>query len=434
MAMVARPSAITRWLAAAPPAVVALWGGGAAFATYFAMYAYRKPFAAARFANIAGWPFAIDYKVVLVIAQVAGYALSKLIGIRVVSAMPAGRRAVTILGLIGFAEAALIVFAVAPPLAGVAALFANGLALGLIWGLVFAFLEGRRMSEIAGAMLCATFIVASGAVKAVGAGMIDRGWTSEAWMPAATGLLFVPLLLAAVAALAQLPPPNAADVAARAPRAPMTTAERRRLFRAHAGSLILLIAVYVVLTAVRDFRDNFAAEVWHELGFAGEAGIFAWSELPVAAIVLAALGLLARVRGNRAGVAWNLALVGVGLGVMGLATAAFALAALGPVAWMIALGAGLYLAYTPFNALLFDRLLAASAERGNAGFFIYVADAAGYVGSVALLGVRSFAHVTLHFTAFLAAAAYAACGFGGIATVIAGVRLLRTLPPERIDL
>ena len=32
-----------------------------------------------------------------------------------------------------------------------------------------------------------------------------------------------------------------------------------------------------------------------------------------------------------------------------------------PFAWMILAGAGLYMAYTPFNAMLFDRLIAYSA-------------------------------------------------------------------------
>ena len=152
-------TAVTRWLRRASPAAFAVYGGVAAFGTYFAMYAYRKPFAAASYAHVAGWPFAIDFKVVLVIAQVAGYALSKAIGVKVVSEMPPARRAGAILLLIGFAEAALVVFGIAPPVIAVVALFANGLGLGLIWGLVFGFLEGRRLTEVLSALLCASFSV-----------------------------------------------------------------------------------------------------------------------------------------------------------------------------------------------------------------------------------------------------------------------------------
>ena len=55
---------------------------------------------------------------------------------------------------------------------------------------------------------------------------------------------------------------------------------------------------------------------------------------------------------------------------------------LSPLAWMILSGAGLYIGYTPFNAMLFDRLVAFSGWVANAGFLIYVADASGYLGSV----------------------------------------------------
>lgn len=420
-----REGAITRWLRTAPPAAFALYGGTAAFSTYFAMYAYRKPFSAASYAHVAGWPFAIDYKLVLVIAQVAGYALAKAVGIKVVAEMPAARRAGTIIGLIALA--------VAPPLIGIAMLFADGLALGMIWGLVFAFLEGRRLSEILGAMLCASFILSSGVVKAAGAALLVGGWADERWMPALTGALFAPLLLVSVAALAQLPPPTACDEAERAPRTPMDAAARCRFFAAHAPALVALIGVYVLLTAFRDFRDNFAVEIWRELGFAGEAAIFAWSEVPVAAVALVALALLTRVRDNRRGVMWNLALVAAGLVVMGSATAAFQLKGLNPVAWMIAVGAGLYLAYIPFNALLFDRLMAATAARGNAGFLIYVADASGYVGSVVLLVVRSLVHVALRWTPFLCDVAYATCGLGLVAVVYGASRLGRSLASGRYE-
>jgi hypothetical protein len=69
-------SPIARALAKAPPWAFALYGGLVAFAAYFSMFAYRKPFTAAHYEHMAGWPLAIDFKVALVIAQVAGYAVS----------------------------------------------------------------------------------------------------------------------------------------------------------------------------------------------------------------------------------------------------------------------------------------------------------------------------------------------------------------------
>ncbi|WP_404710273.1 DUF5690 family protein [Sphingomonas sp. MMS24-J13] len=427
---VANEGAVTRWLRTAPSAVFALYGGLAAFSTYFAMYAYRKPFSAASYAHVAGWHFAIDFKILLVIAQVVGYALSKIIGIKVVSEMPPAYRSIAILLLIGLAELALVVFAVAPPLVGVAMLFFNGLALGMIWGLVVGFLEGRQLTEILGAILCASFILSSGIVKSAGEALLVGGWAGERWMPAATGLLFAPLLLVSVWALAQLPPPSAQDEKERSPRVPMDAAQRRALFRAHAPALIALIATYVLLTALRDFRDNFAAEIWGELGYGGEASIFTWSEIPVAAVSLVALGMLIRVRDNVRAVMWNLVLIGIGLASLGISTALFQLGWLGPAAWMIIIGAGLYLGYTPFNALLFDRLIAATAFAGNAGFLIYVADASGYCGSVGLLLVRNFGHLTLRWTNFMCVVAYATCAVGLLATAYAMNRFRITLRPH----
>lgn len=47
------------------------------------MYAFRKPFTAADFQGITLW--GVDYKIVLVSAQVLGYATAKGLGIKIVS-------------------------------------------------------------------------------------------------------------------------------------------------------------------------------------------------------------------------------------------------------------------------------------------------------------------------------------------------------------
>ncbi len=411
-----------RWLAKAPAPVFALYGGLMAFGAYFAMYAYRKPFTAASFADVPGIGAGIlgtvvAYKIALVIFQVLGYALSKFLGIKVISELPAGRRAVAILVLIGFAEAMLVAFGLVPAPWNIGCLFLNGLALGMIWGLVFGFLEGRRTSEILGSILCASFIVSSGVVKSVGAWVMLQGWANEFWMPAATGALFAPLLLVCVFGLSQLPPPSAEDIAARVARPPMDKKARKALFGAFAPGLIALIVLYVGLTALRDFRDNFAAEIWADLGFKDDAGIFTVSELPIGVVVLLAMSLLAVFRDNGRAFMANLAMVGIGLAVAGLSTLAFEMHLITAVPWMILLGGGLYLAYTPFNALLFDRFIAASGMAGTAGFLIYVADASGYAGSVALLLFRNFGGISLPWSQFLVWAAYIT-GAAGIALLV----------------
>lgn len=405
-------SRVRRALTRAHPAVFSLVAGLAGFCAYFSMYAFRRPFAAATFEGVAGWTFVLDYKVALVIAQVAGYALSKIIGVKVVSEIDPARRGVAILALIGASWLALIAFAVIPAPWNVAALFANGLPLGMIWGLVFGYMEGRRVSEVLGAILCASFILSSGVVKSMGAWLMQVQHVDRFWMPAATGALVLPLLLVSVWTLTQLPPPDAADEAARVRRAPMNAAERGAFFKTYWPGLVLLVVAYVQLTAFRDFRDNFAAELWKALGYGGEAGIFAASELPIAVIALGALAAIMVVRDNLKAVMIIHAVIAAGFALLGGSTLAYQAHLIGPVAWMICAGAGLYVAYTPFNAMLFDRLIAVSGRVATAGFLIYVADASGYLGSVALLLWRNFAAVNLAWLPFFILSAYATSALG----------------------
>jgi hypothetical protein len=365
-----------------------LLGGLAAFAAYFAMYAFRKPLAVAGWTDVGFHPLGLDYKTALVIVQVLGYAASKLVGIRVMAGFDRTGRARAIFLLILLAWAALVGFALVPPGLGLVLILGNGFALGMIWGLVFSYLEGRRVTELLGAMLCAAFILASGVVKSAGALLLQAG-VAERWMPAATGLPFFPLLIIALWQLERLPPPSAADEAERTPRRPMDKADRAAFLRAHGLPLALLSASYVVLTALRDFRDNFAAELWAGLGQGGSAAVFAQSELPVAVIALGGLAALILVRDNLKAMLAMHGVIMLGGLLLGLGTLAFQAGLIGAMAWMVLCGAGLYLAYLPFNAMLFDRMIAVLGRPANAGFLIYIADTAGYAGSVALLLWRS---------------------------------------------
>ena len=379
-----------QWLRNGSSVTFTAFASVAGFTAYFSMYAFRKPFTAASFDGVEGWHYALDFKIALVLAQLIGYAASKFIGIRVISGMQPAYRAQAILGLIGVSWLALVVFAIVPALFKVPAMFLNGLCLGMIWGLVFSYMEGRRTSEVLGAVLCASFIVSSGAVKSVGILLIQLMHVPVFWMPAVTGLVFVPLLLLSVWGLSVLPPPDAADEAARVRRAPMSGREIRDFMRDYGLGIALLVTIYVFVTALRDFRDNFAAELWIALGYSNPASVFTATELVVAAVALVAMGIVVKVRSNTRALAVIHALILAGLLLLGASTLAFDAGLLGPLPWMIASGAGLYVVYTPFNAMLFDRLVAVSGRVANAGFLIYVADAAGYAGSCALLLWRNF--------------------------------------------
>ncbi len=417
-------------LAAADPLVFTLVAGLAGFCAYFSMYAFRKPFTAATFVHVAGWRFALDYKIALVIAQSAGYALSKLIGVKVIAETKPTGRGAAILGLIGAAWLALVAFAVVPAPWNVAALFFNGLPLGMIWGLVFGYMEGRRVSEVLGAVLCASFILSSGVVKSVGAWLLTAEGVSPSWMPAAAGAVFMPLLVVSVTVLGLLPAPSVADEAARVRRAPMDAVQRAAFLRLYGPGLALLVLAYVLLTALRDFRDNFAAELWTALGYGKEAGMFTASELPVAVIALGVLGALMLVRDNLRALLVIHAVIFAGFALLGLATLAYQARLITPLIWMILTGAGLYLAYTPFNAMLFDRMIAFSGRVATAGFLIYVADASGYLGSVCLLLWRNFGDPSLDWLQFFTLSLYVSSGVGAALTVAAAVYFFSRRSPS----
>lgn len=406
------PRMLANWLARRSPIAFTVFASLAGFATYFSMYAFRKPFAAASYAHVHGWHYALDFKIALVIAQVLGYATAKFIGIKVIAEMRPGYRARAILGLIGAAWLALVGFALAPAPLKVLTLYLNGLFLGMIWGLVFSYMEGRRTSEVLGAVLCASFIVSSGAVKSVGLLLLQYLHVGEFWMPAATGLVFVPVLLLSVWGLASLPPPSAEDEAARVRRAPMTGAEVREFLADYGWGVGLLVVTYVFATALRDFRDNFGAELWGALGFGNPAGVFTSAEIPVAAVALLAMGIIVTVKSNTRALAVIHGLILAGLLLLGGSTLAFDAGWLGPIPWMICSGAGLYVVYTPFNAMLFDRLVAVSGRVANAGFLIYVADAAGYTGSCALLLWRNFAWLKVEWLTVFRYALYSTAAVG----------------------
>jgi len=371
------------------------------------MYGFRKPFAAAAWTgDVELWGYTLGLKSTLIISQVLGYCLSKFIGIKVISEMGGRNRNTALLMLIGVAELALVGLALVPDAWRPICLFVNGLPLGMVWGLVFGSLEGRRLSEVLGAGLSASYIVASGFVKTVGLWLMAAG-VPMVWMPAVTGLCFSPLLVVSVWMLARLPPPSPEDEALRTRRAPMTGAARRAFVRAYAPGLLPLTVLYILLTAYRDFRDNFAPELWGALGYADTPTILTAAEIPIAVVVLLALAAIMAISDNRRALRVLHGLMFAGALTITGSTALWQLGWLDPAVWMILVGLGLYIGYVPYGCVLFDRLIATLGVVGTAGFMIYVTDAFGYAGSVTILLIRDFGSPELSWLEFFTGLSHA---------------------------
>lgn len=407
-------SKIQRYLQQSHTIIFVIYASSAAFMTYFCMYAFRKPFTAASYEQAGSLWDLLDFKVAIVLAQVLGYLLSKFIGIKIISELTANKRTVFLLCLIFVAQLALILFAVVPEAWKPLMMFINGIPLGMVWGIVFSFLEGRKTTEILGAFLSITFIIASGLVRTVGQWLLVEIQIPEFWMPATTGALFLLPLCLSVFLLAQIPPPSASDRCARQERKPMNGKQRWIFFCRLAPGISLLIASFLLFTGLRDFRDNFSAEIWQALGYGEEPAIFAYAGIRMAMIVLVALAAMVMIKNNCIAFLSNHGFILLGCLLLGGTTFAFELQLIDGKTWMVWLGAGLYIAYIPYNCFLFDRMISAVGSTANVGFLLYLADSAGYLGSVSILLYRTFASPDISWLAFFIQLCYLVSIVGGV--------------------
>ncbi|HUR47387.1 MAG TPA: DUF5690 family protein [Candidatus Saccharimonadales bacterium] len=408
---------VSRFLNRAPALVLIVYAAGAAFLTYFCMYAFRKPFAAATFDGQRFLNSDIELKTALVISQIIGYTLSKYIGIKICSEMTPQKRPIALILLIVWAESALVLFGILPSNWKIVAILLNGLPLGMIWGLIVWYLEGRQSSEVLLASLSCSYIVSSGVVKDIGRAMLSgtiAGWwakvpgvgpfisshlqnVSEGWMPAIVGLHFFPIFCLAVWALQQIPRPNAADLKARGERAPMQGSQRIAFLREFGLGLFLLCLSYFFLTAYRDFRDNYQVEIFSNLGYpySENRTIISKTETIVMFGVMCTLSLLSLFKDNRRGVMGAFGVMASGMALLGLSTLLYDFGALSGFWWMTLVGLGSYLAYVPYGSVLFERIIASTRFAGTAVFAISLADAIGYTGSVGVQLYRDLAQPNL---------------------------------------
>lgn len=358
----------------------------AAFSVYFCMYAFRKPFTAATFEHEAA--FGHQLKAILIISQLLGYMTSKIVGIKFVSELNRRYRALAILTLIAIAEVSLLLFAVVPNEYKVLAMFLNGLPLGMVFGFVLSFLEGRTTTEALAAILCASFIVSSGVVKSIGQWLIQVQGVNEFFMPAITGAIFVVPLLLSVWLLQKTPPPSQTDLEQRSERTVMTGVDRWSFFRAYWPGLTAMFIVYVSLTIMRTFRDDFGVEIWQGLGVSGEPSVYAVSETIVMCVVTLLNAIAIYVHDNIRALRTTFVIMAIAFGILVGVTFIQGQGMMGPLAFMVLCGIGLYIPYVAFHTTVFERIVAASPRKGNLVFLMYLADSIGYLGYVVLLAVK----------------------------------------------
>ena len=380
------------------PPLTALYAAVISFCTYTCIFCFRKAF------NVSAYGghslFGLDFKTVIVISQVLGYMASKFYGIKFIAELKRIGRGKIILLLVSISWIAWLLFAIIPAPFNFWALAVNGFPLGLLWGVVFSYVEGRRTTDFISAALAVSFIFGSGVAKSTASWVMDAWKVNEYWMPFVVGLIFFIPLLLFVYLMEKIPPPDQSDVALRTVRVPMDRQKRRAFINQFLPGLIALVMIYIFVTVLREVRDNYMADMWRETGAEFRSGVFVKTETIISLIILLMISSMIIIKDN-----FRVLLITHGIMISGfilsaLATFLYLEGNISMFSWTTGVGLGLYMVYIPFNSLLFDRLLAAFRFAGTVGFLIYIADSFGYLASVAVLISKSIFKLQMHWLHF----------------------------------
>lgn len=398
---------------------VNIYAAVSVFLAYTMIFGFRKSFTVATFDDItvAGY----SYKTLLVISQVLGYMLAKFYGVKYIAELKRTGRGRVIIILTGIAWLSWLGFALVPVPYNIVFLFINGFPLGMLWGVVFSYIEGRRGTDFIGATLAVSFIFASGFVRSAAGWLMLHFGVTEFWAPFCTGLLFAGPLLLFIYLMEKIPPPDVDDVTDRMERTPMSKAQRNTFVRSLLPGLAACILIYTFATIFRDIRDNFGAEMWKEMGFFNQPAIFSKTETPITLVILVLIGSMVMIRNSYKALITAHVFIGIGFLLAGLSTLAFIGGNLPPVWWMTVVGLGLYMVYIPFNAVFFERLIATFRYAGNVGFLIYLADSFGYVGSVGVLFAKEVFKVKLNWVDFFSNSVMALSAIGLFLTLFSAI-------------
>jgi len=377
---------------------VGLYAAIAAFLTYTIIFGFRKSFTVCTFDGMQFGGF--GYKTLLVLSQMLGYLAAKFYGIKFIAELKRLGRYKIVLLLVGIAWLAWLLFALIPAPYNIICLFINGFPLGMLWGVIFSYIEGRKATDFIGAALAVSFIFSSGFVKSVGAWLMLHVGVPELWVPFTTGAVFAIPLLLFIYAMEKIPAPSAEDIALRMNRVPMSAMERKAFLHKFLPGIIAAVCIYMFATIFRDIRDNFSADMWKEMGYLNQPAIFSKTETPITLIILLLIGSMVLIQNNRKAFMLSHVFIGIGFIIAGFSTYLFTKQLIIPYWWMTLVGLGLYMVYIPFNSVYFERLIATFRFTGNVGFLIYVADSFGYLGSVSVLVSKEVLKIRLNWVDF----------------------------------
>jgi MFS family permease len=378
--------------------LTAVYAAIVAFCTYTCIFCFRKAF------NVSAYQgytlMGLDFKTAIVITQVAGYMCSKFYGIKFIAELKKIGRGKLIIILILVSWLAWLLFALIPPPYNFWTLFLNGFPLGLLWGVVFSYVEGRRTTDFISAALAVSFIFGSGVSKSTASWVMEMWGVNEYWMPFVVGLIFFVPLLLFVFLMEKIPAPDGKDIELRTIRVPMDREKRREFLQNYFPGLAALVLIYILVTILREVRDNYMADMWRESGETFQSAVFVQTETIISLVMLVMIASMIVIKNNFKALGITHGIMAGGFILSSVTTLLYLWGSISMFGWTTAVGLGLYMVYIPFNSLLFDRLIAAFRFAGTVGFLIYVADSFGYLGSVAVLLSKSIFKLDMNWLYF----------------------------------
>ena len=388
-----------------------LWAGGAALLSYSLVYALRKPYTAAAFEDVEF--FDMDYKVIVTISQIVGYVISKFMGIKLISELRREERLRFILMSVVMAELSLVFFGLLSAPYNIAAMFLNGLSLGCMWGVIFSFIEGRKVTDMLASLLGVSMVFSSGVAKSFGLFAMNEMHVGQFWMPAVIGAFALPLLVFMGYMLKRLPQPTEEDIALRNERVTLDGNGRKLLFRSYAPILTLLFVGNFMLLVLRDIKEDFLVNI---LDMSNQSSwLFAQVDTIVTLVILGIFAAFIFFRSNIRALMCLMGLVIAGCLVMTYVSLNYEALDWQPVVWLFVQSLCLYIAYLTFQTIFFDRFIACFRIRGNVGFFIAIIDFIGYMGTVTLLSTKEFLNFDMEWFALYN---HMACAVGAVCAVL----------------
>lgn len=392
-------------------ALLILWAGGAALLSYSLVYALRKPYTAASFEGFDF--FGTDYKVAVTTIQILGYVIAKFFGIKLISELKKERRFKFFVCSAVAAEAALVGFGLLAPPFNVAAMFLNGLSLGCMWGVIFSFIEGRKVTDMLASLLGVSMVFSSGVAKSFGLFAMNEMHVGQFWMPAVIGAFALPLLVFMGYMLKRLPQPTEEDIALRNERVTLDGNGRKLLFRSYAPILTLLFVGNFMLLVLRDIKEDFLVNI---LDMSNQSSwLFAQVDTIVTLVILGIFAAFIFFCSNIRALMCLMGLVIAGCLVMTYVSLNYEALDWQPVVWLFVQSLCLYIAYLTFQTIFFDRFIACFRIRGNVGFFIAIIDFIGYMGTVTLLSTKEFLNFDMEWFALYN---HMACAVGAVCAVL----------------